>query len=69
MNNLGSFFENPKSPTKDLPEVGQRVRVICVKEMIYMGNSHNKESDWEYDGQGVHGMLFWEEIKDDDEKR
>lgn len=54
-----------KMPTEELPKVGQRVRVICVKEMVYMGNDNNSGSDWLDDGKGLHAIMFWEEIKDE----
>lgn len=42
-----------------LPEVGQRVRVLVVKEMVYKGNLKDNSADWMYDGQGEHGVYSW----------
>jgi hypothetical protein len=57
-------FENLKIPCRELPKPGERVRVICVKEMVYTGNSDDNGSDWRYDGHGYHAILFWEEIRE-----
>ena len=42
-----------------LPAVGQRVRVLVVKEMVYKGNLKDNESDWLYDQYGEHGIYSW----------
>ena len=68
MTDLGDIFTNPNKPSEKLPSVGQRVQVLCVKEMTYRGSSYDGTSEWEYDGQGVHGIVFWEEIGSQDEK-
>ncbi len=69
MIDLGDTFENPKKPRHELPKIGQRVRVLCVKELIYKGDSHDDSSAWLDDGNGVRGIMFWNEIKEEDEKR
>lgn len=46
-----------------LPEIGQRVRALVVKELIYKGGL-----EWTYDSIGEHGIYSWsEKLKDDDE--
>ena len=52
-----------KIPSKELPEKGKRVNVICKKEMIYTGNSDSIGSDWIDDGNGDRSILFWHEIR------
>ena len=69
MSDTLNLFENPKRPRHELPKTGQRVRVLCVKELIYRGDSHDDSSAWLDDGEGVRGIMFWEEIKEEDEKR
>ena len=39
-----------------LPEIGQRVRVLVVKELIYKGGL-----EWTYDSKGEHGIYSWSE--------
>ncbi len=68
MTYLDLMGNNLKMPSKELPKVGERVRVICVKEMVYMGNSHDESSDWRDDGYGDRAVMFWEPIGGDDEK-
>lgn len=51
------------SPKEKLPEIGQRVNVLLIKELIYMGNEDQEESDWKYDGEGFHGIVQWQEIQ------
>ncbi len=60
--------ENLRSPNEQLPKIGQRVRVVCMKEMTYMGNSQDMSSEWMDDGQGHRAVMFWDEIKVDNEK-
>lgn len=69
MSDIGNLFENPKRPRHELPRIGQRVRVLCVKEMVYKGDLHDDSSDWLDDGEGFRGIMLWEEIKEEDEKR
>ncbi len=59
-----------KRPTEQLPKPGQRVRVICIKEMIFngdgkggLGQPKDNDSEWLDDGQGERGIMFWEEIE------
>ncbi len=42
-----------------LPEVGQRVRDLVVKEMVFKGNLADNSADWLYDQQGEHGIYAW----------
>lgn len=42
-----------------LPLIGQRVRALVVKELIYEGNCDGKNSTWKYDGKGEHGIYSW----------
>jgi len=42
-----------------LPEIGQRVRVLVVKEMIYKGDLKDNQANWLYDGEGEHGIYSW----------
>ncbi len=44
-----------------LPKIGQRVRVLVVKELIYEGESDEKDSLWKYDQEGEHGIYCWSE--------
>lgn len=55
-------FESPKYPKDELPKIGQRVRVICSKEMIYQGNDDEETGEWKDDGEGHRFILCWEEI-------
>lgn len=47
------------SPTHKVPEKGERVEVIVIKHMIYVGNEDTESSEWLDDGTGLRGMLFW----------
>ena len=50
-----------------LPEIGQRVRVLVVKEMIYKGNVSDGSAEWLYDGTGEHRAYAWcESIRKED---
>jgi len=42
-----------------LPEIGQRVRVLVVKEMIYEGIADDGGYVWRYDQEGEHGIYSW----------
>jgi len=44
---------------EQLPEKGQRVRTLVVKEMVYMGKMKDNSSEWLYDGKGEHGVYSW----------
>ena len=44
---------------EQLPEIGQRVRALVVKELVYSGNSEDSGSLWTYDGDGEHGIYSW----------
>ena len=48
-----------KFPNEQLPQKGERVVTIVVKEMIYQGNSHDNGSDWIDDGQGFRAIMSW----------
>lgn len=56
-------FTNLNIPTQRLPKIGERVRVICIKEMIFVGNLNEDGGEWLDDGHGKRGIMFWEEIK------
>lgn len=46
-----------------LPEIGQRVRALVVKELIYKGSF-----EWTYDTKGEHGIYSWsEKLRSEDE--
>lgn len=47
------------SVKEKLPDIGQRVRVLVVKEMVYKGNVSEKGCDWMYDAEGEHGIYSW----------
>jgi len=51
--------ENWYSVNESLPDIGKRVRVICVKELVYIGNSNGKTAEWRDDGKGEHGIYSW----------
>lgn len=59
--------EEWNSPNSKLPEKGHRVVVIAKKELIYMGNAKNNESEWLDDGEGKRGIFCWKKIEADDE--
>lgn len=42
-----------------LPEIGERVKVVCVKEMIYKGSEENSSALWEDDGEGERFVIMW----------
>lgn len=42
-----------------LPEIDQRVRVLVVKEMTYLGQCNDGAPLWKYDQQGEHGIYSW----------
>jgi hypothetical protein len=48
-----------------LPERGQRVRTLVIKEMIYMGDPQDDSSAWMDDGHGDRGIIAWEKIVND----
>lgn len=48
-----------------LPEEGQRVRALVIKEMIYMGDQQGDSSAWMDDGYGDRGIIAWERIVND----
>jgi hypothetical protein len=48
-----------------LPERGQRVTTLVIKEMIYMGDEHDESSNWMDDGNGDRGIIAWEKIVND----
>jgi hypothetical protein len=50
-------------PAEKLPEIGQRVVTVMVKEMIYQGNDNDSGSDWMDDGQGFRAVMFWTDLK------
>ncbi len=52
-------------PSEKLPKIGQRVQVNCIKEMIYRGGEEEQSSVWEDDGEGMRGILFWEELENE----
>lgn len=46
-----------------LPEIGQRVRALVVKELIYAG-----DLEWTYDSKGEHGIYSWSaKVREEDE--
>jgi hypothetical protein len=45
-----------------LPERGQRVRTLVIKEMIYMGDEYDESSNWMDDGNRDRGIIAWERI-------
>ncbi len=57
------------NPFDKLPAIGQRVQVICMKEMIYKGNGDNDGSDWLDDGEGKRGIFFWSPIENEEQKK
>jgi len=61
---IGDIMEEEWVDVKfKLPEIGQRVRALVVKELIYKGGL-----EWTYDSRGEHGIYSWsEKIKDEDE--
>lgn len=56
------------TPIERLPEKGQRVRVICIKEMIFEGDSDGKSSLWKDDGEGSRCVMLWEDDKIEEKK-
>lgn len=42
-----------------LPEIGQRVRVLVVKEMVYKGQLDDNSAQFIYDQEGEHGIYAW----------
>ena len=42
-----------------LPEIGQRVRVLVVKEMVYKGQLDDNSAQFMYDQEGEHGIYAW----------
>lgn len=44
---------------ESLPHIGQRVRALVVKELVYKGNTDGKGHEWTYDGEGEHGIYSW----------
>lgn len=52
-------------PNEKIPNIGERVVVLVIKEMIYMGNDHDSGSDWLDDGKGRRTLLCWTNLKND----
>ena len=42
-----------------LPNVGEKVIVLCIKEMFYSGNVFDNSSEWLDDGLGIRAILMW----------
>lgn len=61
---LGELF----GPCDRLPEIGQRVRCVVIKEMIYQGNDEKNGYNWLDDGEGERIIIFCEESKKCQEK-
>lgn len=42
-----------------LPKIGERVRALVVKELIYAGFFEDEGHKWTYDNEGEHGIYSW----------
>jgi hypothetical protein len=51
-----------KCPKEELPEPGDRVEVMVVKQLIYQGNATSEGSDWLDDHQGPRAIFLWREL-------
>ena len=49
-------------PIEKLPKIGERVEVLCRKEMIFTGGGCYFSSIWEDDGEGDRGIISWNYI-------
>ncbi len=54
-------FGTLHNPSEKQPNIGQRVRVVVIKEMTYQGNNDESGADWTDDGKGERCVMFWEE--------
>lgn len=50
------------SPSEKLPEVGQKVVALVVKEMIYQGECDDNGSLWEEESNGFRAIMLWSEL-------
>jgi len=54
------------SISEKLPEVGQRVKTMVIKEMTYMGDKQEASSMWKDDGEGKRAIICWKNIEEND---
>ena len=58
------FDPNWLIPKEKLPEIGQRVKTIVVKEMIFIGDQQENSSMWKDDGEGNREIMFWRKLEE-----
>lgn len=71
-NSESIIFNNPRNPLQELPKIGQRVRVICVKEMIFNGRGngyigqppYDNDYEWLDNGKGQRSIIAWDDIEE-----
>lgn len=52
--------------SEKLPEVGQRVKTMIIKEMTYMRDKQEASSMWKDDGEGAREIICWKIIEEND---